>query len=279
MALTLCLGATPASAQSYGGWCEDADSTAAAARCLKRSLDDSQKRLSVIYDKMTKLLKGEALGELNVLQQQWISYRDAECAWQESRAEGGALSQVNKLSCLARMSADRADLLGIMLADAETGAQQRQVGSFPRWMNVLSKDYPEVYWNYGKRLSADLNCDGQDEKIMSGYAVSALKTASLSSKDGKTDALPPPYGIEVVVAIADNPPTGRPSVSALRFPVGKHVCHHDPALKYETISQEEGDASCAARLTLSSKGCDPVVIRLTGKAYEVEAPPAPATDK
>ena len=81
------LSAGQANAQGHGGFCEKADSTAATQACLKRHLDSAQRRLNMVYQKLSGQLEDEDKTSLEELQQSWIAYRDAECEWESTQSE------------------------------------------------------------------------------------------------------------------------------------------------------------------------------------------------
>lgn len=283
-----------AAAQIHTGYCDHAESTAAVQSCLNSHLSDAQKRLNKVYEKLTGTLEGEPLEKLKELQASWLEYRDNECEWEAAQPEAQALQRVYELSCMARVTEDRADLLAVALADNEHVGEQRQFGSFPRWMNALSKDYPDVFWNYGKRTRADLDCDGEDEMVMSGVALSRVKTLEVSEdemqedKEGRS-----PHGLDVVIAIAENPATGRPQAQLFRFPVtktldGPNLCAANVALSVyerdiEPSAGEEGEVNgesnkaedekeeiCLSALKISDKQCEPVSLYWSGKDYALD---------
>lgn len=270
-------GVSPASAQGHGAFCAKANSTAETQRCLKRHLDAAQKRLKETYGDLTKKLEGESLSQLKELQATWLRYRDAECMWEAARSSTTALKRVNEISCMARVTDDRADLLEIALNDSGDAGIQREYGSFPRWMNALSQDYSEVYWNYGARMNADLNCDGVDEYIMQGVVNIAHKNEGEEAEDKKL------FEQQSVLAVVQNPPVGRPSADIFRFKVSPtsddaSICNDTLSLAPEIIEQEATDEGveeapaviCQSRLVLKDKGCDTKYIQWAGKNFELQ---------
>lgn len=278
----------PSQAQGHSVFCGKADSTAASQECLKRHLDSAQKRLNKIYNKLGDSLESEKLDELKELQQTWLTYRDSECMWEAERSETPSLKRVNELSCMARVTEDRADLLTIVYGDGEDTSIQREFGDFPRWMNAMAKDNPSVFWDYGRRTEHDLDCDGESEYIMQGIETSSLPDAE--KEEGEEDkAREKRFSQEVVVAIAQNPPTGRPEVKTFKFPVmdqdnNEIICSNDISLSFdkrvleqesEQGSKEESEEeikteNCDAVLTINHKGCEPKTIFWSGKDFTLE---------
>ena len=266
-------------AADHSAFCTGSDSTAATAKCLNRHLGWAQNRLNKSYEKLSAALEGENLESLRVLQKDWLAYRDGQCEWESRQTEVSSLERVNKLSCLARMSEDRADLLAAMIVDEEMEGYAQKFGGFPRWMNVLAKDKPEVFWSYGKRLRADLDCDSENEMVFTGLLAGELDDVST----GEGEKGPKAHGLTLMLAIAENPPTGRPQTYILPFVVGTDICSASASLSVQEEISEEGDSSsqeakeepeenkkCGARLTLAPKGCDPVSVIWSGKTYEIE---------
>ncbi len=251
-------------------YCQGIDSTAAVQACLKRHRDSAQRDLNKIYDLMTGSLEGEDLETLKTIHESWLAYRDAECEWEAQRTATASLKQINKLSCLARMTEDRAAVLKTAHMDDEDPDTQRQFSSFPRWMNALAKDYPSVFWDYGHRLRGDLNCDGNEDLVMSGILLDQGKR---HEEGGELS-----HPVQYYVAISDNPPTGRPQAQILKFDVGgENICSLPVRMGLQDGKQDE--ETCSAKLTLTSANCDPAMIVLTGKSYGLYIKPEENEDK
>ncbi len=256
-------------AQGHSFYCSHATSTAASQKCLQRHLDASQKRLNGIYQELNKTVEGNALAALKELQASWLVYRDAECSWEASLSENPSLKRVNELSCLARVTDDRADILSVALQDEKVADDQvetqREYGAFPRWMNVVAKQAPKVTWNYKDRTRFDLDCDGDDEFIMTG----------LSYKESGEPTL---HTVMYHVALSENPPIGKPTVKMFDFPVlaeGNGVCSVTPNMSFiagrpEPSDNDEQNSVCTARLMLKSKSCQDQVIYWSGEEYALE---------
>jgi len=271
-----------ANAQGHSAFCGQADSTAAAQSCLKRHLDSAQSRLNKVYKKLTNELEGESLESLKGLQATWLRYRDAECMWEADRSATPPLKRTNELSCMARITDDRVDLLTIALSDHSDEGVQREYGSFPRWMNVVAKDNAGIFWDYGNRTSHDLDCDGDEEFVMKGLTMKSVK----SSGDEETEEENPAVNFEqnIVFAIAQSPPTGRPTAQVFSFPVRteqstESVCssrvsaefgRYPEPEKKEEEADEEVPVRCLAYLKINDKGCAPKMISWTGKSFELE---------
>lgn len=271
-----------AQAQGHVTYCAKADSTAATQACLKRHLDMAQKRLNSVYQELFGSLDEKKQGELKDLQDTWLSYRDAECMWEAESSETPALKRINELSCMARVTEDRADILSVVSEADERVSGVREFGSFPRWMNAVAKDNPSVYWDYQDRQSYDLDCDGEDEHVMQGVRLSVEDVASFEAEDenaelaGETKVF---FSQNVVVAVVQNPLTGRPSSQLFKFGVieeakgDQEICNDRISYKYIPDSSEnsEENSSCEARLELTAKGCKSKNIIWDGKAFALQA--------
>lgn len=272
--------ATPIMAQGHDLYCEKAESTAAIQKCLTQHLASAQQRLNKIYQDLSAKQEGDNAKALAALQQQWLAYRDAECTWEAAQPEEAALKRTNELSCMARLTDDRADILSTALMDAKDLSQPREYGSFPRWMNVVAKSKSDVFWDYRNRMSADLNCDGEQEKLMWGVSL-------IEVKEPKNGELPQtkPYNTSVTIAIGDNPVIGKPSVQFITLPVlsvegAESVCDHHITLRVAEVekgnveSDAEGvlqeKALCQTVLQVNEKKCGVKSILWTGKTYALE---------
>ncbi len=265
-------------AQGHNVYCDMADSTAATQGCLKKHLDSAQSRLKKVYDGLlVKLETEEEKQQLKDLQKTWLAYRDAECQWEAERTETASLKRINELSCMARVTDGRADLLTVVSADEALDGSVREYGSFPRWMNVLAKDYPSVYWDYGKRFAEDLDCDEEPEQIMTGLSV---------KKEG--DVLKQ----EMTIAVVQNPVTGRPKAQLFKFNVGDEaqeatLCNSQVTLAIaqekateEVEGQDEAqDNACLAYLEVKHGTCTPRKIKWDGKSFQLEMLPVKEEEK
>ena len=273
-----------ANAQGHTAYCAKADSTAATQACLKRHLDTAQKRLNSTYQTLFGSLDEKKQGELKELQDTWLSYRDAECMWEAENSKTPGMKRINELSCMARVTEDRADILRVVASADEQTQGVREFGSFPRWMNAVAKDNPRVYWDYQDRQSYDLDCDGEDEYVMQGVRLSEEDVPEPESEAGEEKAEEETkvfFSQNVVVALVQNPATGRPSSQLFKFDVNeeaegdKEICNDRITYKFtpDTSEPEEGEEkiSCEAILEVTAKGCKSKNIIWDGKAFALQA--------
>lgn len=272
---------TPLMAQGHTQFCGKADSTAASQRCLKRHLDSAQRRLNKVYQNLSADLTAEKLQELKELQKIWLAYRDAECMWEAQTSETPSLKRINEVSCMARVTEDRADLLTIAYGEGNIKGVQREYGSFPRWMNALAKDNAGVFWDYGTRTVIDLNCDDEDEYIMQGVVMTPM---NLDDENAMGKA----FSQEQVIAVVQNPSTGRPQSDIFKFKVTgadseATLCNDKINLKAEqktssdvaTTPENVEREACGSTLTLSQKGCEDKVISWAGKSFALQVKKEP----
>ncbi len=252
-------------AQAPENYCQRAESTADIMVCAKKHYDDSQKELSRIYEKVLNIPpdsndsaqneEQSAVQTLRQSQKDWISYRDGECARQTQQEESESLKRLKELSCLADLTRQRADTLLVQLEEKEKQARIKIVNPLPTWMNVLANSNPAIFWRYHDRLQADLNCDEQSDEIMVG----------LDASDSNN--------LKVVVAISDNPLTGRPNIQIFDFKIGENVskgtmCHSDLKLSIFPLPVSKGKNRCAVALRIEDQKCASYTVVWNGSAYE-----------
>ncbi len=267
-----------AQAQGHSTYCKDVDSTAASQDCIKEHLKSEQNRLNEIYEKLKESLDVEIREELQTLQNIWLTYRDAECMWEAARPEETVLKHIYELSCMARVTEDRADLLTVAYGDSTAISVQREFGDFPRWTNALAKENPGIFWDYGTRLEGDLNCNDLDEHAMIGI---------------KMDEKAP----DIYLAIVENPPVGKPKSTLFKFPVVAEeeeeienaICSDTvkieiidtvvPAKTDEVADDEVVDEVCHRSLILTPKNCQSKTVNWTGKTFDLAVEEADTNEK
>ena len=167
--LVLNIWAAGAHATQIFNFCEDAQSTADSMACIKKRHDNAQKHLNTTFEKIIKT-QGENkdnIQALNDAQTNWLSYRDQECKWATQQVENESLHRIEELACLTTLTQQRIRILEETLS-RQQAENVKEYGTFPRWMNVVAKNYPSIFWRYGDQLDVDLDCDKQNEKIMAG---------------------------------------------------------------------------------------------------------------
>ena len=288
LALVCFLIVMPVSAQAQGhnAFCDQADSSAATQACLKKHLQSAQKRLNAIYKRLGEKLDPEKQEEMKELQKSWLAYRDGECMWESENSVTPSMKRLNELSCMARVTEDRADILDVVYAEGQQEGGLKEYSGFPRWMNVVAKDHPDVFWNYGKRTAYDLNCDGEEEQIMQGVLTELTKITG----EGETEGNQKLFSTQAVLAVVQNQTIGRPTATILEFPVEKEpqtnaVCTDKMSLHFkqnpakEKTDEQEEPMECGAYIEINTKGCEPIKIVSTGKGFAVDIEEVTETDK
>jgi len=229
----------PAFSQRHIGYCDQANSTADTLDCIKSHNDDTQAALSATFKAVIESQDQETRSLLSEAQKNWLIYRDAQCDWETGLPAAAPLKRVYELSCLTAMTERRLKLLQAIQAREEEEAP-REFGTQPRWMNALASDYPDIFWRYGRWESVDLNCDGAEEQVMTGIAVAHILESVTIDEDKITEDAH--QHVELVVAVSDNPQTGRPKSRLFRLPVAAQedivprLCR--PAVTLETITRK-----------------------------------------
>lgn len=280
-----------AQAQRHAGYCDHTKSTAETLDCVNRHNNDTQARLSRVYKKLLAAQDDTAKALLDTAQNSWLAQRDAQCAWEKSKAPAPGLERIYELSCLSAQTQSRVTLLRDLLPAGDEDSTPPEFSASPRWMNVLSYDYPDIFWRTGTTLQGDTDCDGEIEHIITGIALKETKNDAENSGQKKfTSAL--------VIAIAKNPVTGRPKVSLTRIPLtddlqtSPRFCAATPSLSMLAESSSENgnsteNGACLAAIEARAPGCVSLKLHWDGKAYQaalltdeppgqaVPLPPAP----
>lgn len=328
-----------AQAQTHTKYCQGIESTAEAMACVKDHKDTAQKALNEVYAGLKVQVErryaaaaaananagdggapqdagtsdGSAakidpakmtLEELEKIQKDWLVYRDEQCKWDAAMAESPSLERVYQLSCITDLTEKRAAYLEGVLQNGES-ATPREFGGTPRWMNVLGMEHPDVFWRYGRVLKTDLNCDEREDYVMTGLSVKSLpqKQGTVAAAQESEIGAFLNKDTEVVLAVADNPVTGKPRTQILRIQLYKDadpakaaemnaktaipaLCKGDVSLSLtaipakkpapgatDAVSQAEGAVNipkkCTTILQIADQLCAPVSMRWAGQGYEI----------
>lgn len=220
--------------------CEKARNSADVMKCLTRKHDASQEALNSVFDVLSLENSGAELDELKNIQAHWVEYRDRECAIETANLETESLKRLETLRCLQRLTQYRIEALqNSMKFDVAPAVFGETAAALPRWMNALASDYPDVYWAYGAQTKGDLDCDGDDEYVMRGLRPLADMIMA-----------------EPVVAISENPLTGRPRAVVVT-PVFSQA-------------QEEETAAPGCGLVTGLEIAKPAALDISQEAHDVE---------
>lgn len=95
------------SANPADNQCQSATSTSAMRACENARYSAAQHELGVAYQSLLQHLDGEQKQKLQVAQRAWISFRDANAAFQASLAQGGTLAPLVRIATLTEMTRAR----------------------------------------------------------------------------------------------------------------------------------------------------------------------------
>lgn len=90
---------------------EDAKTTVGMLQCIETEMTLQDARLNKAYKKVMADLDAPGKKALQDAQRQWITYRDADCAFHRSLEEGGTLAAVEDAYCVLEQTAIRAGQL------------------------------------------------------------------------------------------------------------------------------------------------------------------------
>lgn len=234
------------------GYCSKAETTADIVQCVNKHHEAEQEKMANLFKEIEANANDEDfMQKLEKNQQDWIAFRDDLCQIEGDMFKGGSLARVQQLDCYALMAQQRnRHLLTIMTSLEPTYIPE--YSNPPRWVNVLVRDYPDMYWGFGAAKTLDTDCDGQDENLVQG----------LSTNNNMT------------LAIADSMETGRPKITILKFDDEKN-CEvlNDYAVEFlPSPKPEEGDErQCLKNITIKTKACGDYGLRYdsTTKTYEM----------
>lgn len=252
----------PAPKLSY---CENADSTADQIACVTKRRDAAQEGLTETYRALVEALQGhneEQADALRLSQTRWLEYRNTECDWEAGHGENPVLEQLYRKICTISLTESRSDVLSMFLEDRDGARDYRNLRLYPRWMNVLSDKYPEIFWNHRGRIAVDLDCDGFEERIMSGLFV-------------VSDAEFVRQGVQGVLAIVKNPTSGRPEPRLVKLPVTRSrpeaqteaLCSPSVALRIVPAPGDVEGKGCFLALQLSDPVCGLSTLFWNGEDY------------
>lgn len=267
--------ATQSFAQKSGSRpCEQATSTSAVYDCVNKKKQDAQDHMGGTYRRLMEHQEDGQRQALSESQKNWILYRDAHCRWEAGLSGTAALDRAYELSCVSRLTEMRNLILEAVIAEQEDAAP-REFADQPRWMNVLTQSYPDVYWRFGEWVSEDLNCNGTDEKVMTGLSVTHIDEPVMIDA-GNVEKHESIRKVSLMIAISENPDTGIPKVVVHKFPIeekrevsaedGKYLCRPSVSI---AVSGEMNEESCDRTLVVDDRVCAPIAIGWDGATFSV----------
>lgn len=282
---TLCL--LPVTTHAYSdnvSECKKAKSTSGVQLCLRKQLEHAQTRLTEAYKAIDeKFDTKEQRDELKELQQTWLRYRDQECMWEADQATAPGLKGVNELSCMVRVSNNRADLLEISYMDIDPEVT-RAYANTSRWKNLLNEDFRKTMWNIDQAEMIDLTCDGTSEIIVQGIKYNETEMYEIANQ--------PLFDKQEVIAIIHNPDIGSAKAQVFKFDVFDEVnenapqtliCDSKVKLSFdvnEVLTENNPEVkSCDSKITMSLSGCDNRTIIWDQKEFKLVDRETPKEEK
>jgi len=224
------------------GYCQKAETTADIVECIRTHQNASSDQMDALFSNL-KNINPDNLAEIESNQGEWIQYRDKTCEIEGKTYEGGSLQQVQRAQCMARMTDNR----NIHLRNLLEGQDVSNIPEYsnpPRWVNVLVRDYPNMFWNLGNADIIDTDCDGVAENIIRGMDDNQKMT----------------------LAIADSEQTGRPKITVINFDDAQN-CEILAGITVEKFPKpkptEDMPLACMQSLKIQTKSCGEFEIHYT----------------
>lgn len=223
------------------GYCAKAETTADLVTCAGIRLKAETEQMKVLYDEVEKAYADhpDDIENLKSVQSDWLKLKDRICEMESKFFAGGSLERVQELTCLSNMFAKRNRHFENLLQgfDVKIPVYSQP----PRWANVLTHDYEDIFWSFANNRNADLDCDGNDEIVVRGIRVS------------------PESEPQMVLAVAESGDTARPGIKLINFDDTQN-CHIRPDLLFTPVPvvKPEGDekaVGCRYKVKLSTENC------------------------
>ena len=87
--------------------CDDPQTQQALNRCAFQTFSQANRQLNTTYRRLLPNLSEQRRRLLREAQQAWVTYRDRECRFYDSSAEGGSLQPLLRSGCKTRLTRDR----------------------------------------------------------------------------------------------------------------------------------------------------------------------------
>jgi uncharacterized protein YecT (DUF1311 family) len=233
------------------GYSANAQTTADLVSCVSNHVNAENTHMTNIYKELEKRNTDNAnyLSNLSVRQDEWIGFKDEKCKFEASLYTGGSLERVQELSCQARLTSNHIEHLKILLNDTDVP----EFSSPPRWVNVLQADYGDIFWRLASAKMIDVDCDGQDERLVQG----------LRKTNGH---------YEMVLSIADSEITGRPTMAIIDFDDQKNCQINDnyEIKHFPEPKPENGVLQCVQQVHIGTQHCGQFVLIKNGETYNLK---------
>jgi len=113
----LCLAATATHAQAPA--CAEATTQAAMNACAAADFADADRDLNRAYTQLQQRLETSRKTALREVQRSWLTYRDAQCAFDAKPYAGGSMAPLVRATCLGALTKQRTQLLDRLSKDTE----------------------------------------------------------------------------------------------------------------------------------------------------------------
>lgn len=118
--------AAPAGANGGPAECRDDLATQDLLICLGKKLDEQDARLNRLWKKALAAESEQGRALLRKAQRAWITFRDAQCAYEHGPDPAGSGAAIDKTLCLLRMTEERADWLADLVGENAAGNASKQ---------------------------------------------------------------------------------------------------------------------------------------------------------
>ena len=198
LALVLSFDVSSAQAQRAFDTCKKAKHTGDMVSCLSKQYETIGEELNTVFSEIQALQSEKNMEAFRQAQSDWVAYRDHECAWEKTQAENESLTRVEELTCLVQLTEQRQYTLSQFSEAMTEEKTPDEYLAVPRWLNVILSDHADMYWRYDSQISADLNCNGEDEELLLGRVL---------------EETPDGYAGKSAVVVATSPAAGKPETT------------------------------------------------------------------
>lgn len=277
--ITLLNGAV---AQNPFGSCENVKSSAEALKCVKDNKEKAQAKLNKLFEQVAKTLDEDDLVRFRNAQREWVQFRTEQCQLEQQLARVESLRTLYRLECIEKLTLARLAHVGKLIEWHESD-QPREFGDYPRWVNIIEQDHPDIVWDLKSRVNADLDCDGKDEHAITGVEIRNGET-SQTGESGEDI-----FDISVAIGILKNDNANRPESVVKKFRLNAAHGNNGPRIvcsphvdidivrtKQPGVDKTSGHIPprkprriCENALQISDSVCHPVIIHYIDNAYQV----------
>ena len=227
-----------AEAQNTFGACDNIKSTAEAMECVKTKKEKAQKDLNELFDEFAGTLEADDLAVFRKAQKEWLKFRGQQCELESALAQKDSLKTLYKMECVEKLTRARLAHLGGLMGWSSSD-EPREFGKFPKWVNVIEAEHPNIFWELKSSVTTDLDCDGDMEHALTGIEILPDKKSGKSAKKTAEN-----YHLAVTIGIIEDTKSGQPrtTVRKLRLDPG--------GTKNGTMRHHKAGTVCSPHITL-----------------------------